>query len=223
MGPAAFKPTVRRGPALGDDGAPPSSPASLQGPVLPPGEALHLLGIGAADALLAVVRDEKQAAANRAAALTALGSFNDPRLPEVVKLASAAESPALRLAALPIAATLSPTDAAPVLANLVDKGEVAEKKAAFETLGLVRRSYLHNGTCLYELTSGNARRYHVVCKACGRTDPLDFTFTSDAEQKLQDQGYAQISHVLEFFGVCPACQQAAKPVRETSVAVPPVS
>jgi len=93
--------------------------------------------------------------------------------------------------------------------------------AAFETLGLVRRSYLHNGTCLYELTAGNARRYHVVCKECGRTDALDFTFTSDAEQKLQDQGYAQISHVLEFFGVCPACQQAAKPVRETSVAIPP--
>jgi Fur family ferric uptake transcriptional regulator len=93
--------------------------------------------------------------------------------------------------------------------------------AAFETLGLVRRSYLHNGTCLYELTtSGGARRYHVVCKACGRTDALDFTFTSDAEQKLQDQGYAQISHVLEFFGVCPACQQAAKPARETSVNVP---
>jgi Fur family ferric uptake transcriptional regulator len=92
--------------------------------------------------------------------------------------------------------------------------------AAFETLGLVRRSYLHNGTCLYELTAGGARRYHVVCKACGRTDPLDFTFTSDAEQKLQDKGYAQISHVLEFFGVCPACQQASKPERATSVEVP---
>lgn len=92
--------------------------------------------------------------------------------------------------------------------------------AAFETLGLVRRSYLHNGTCLYELIAGNARRYHVVCKGCGRTDPLDFTFTSDAEQKLQDQGYAQISHVLEFFGVCPACQQAAKPERAISVEVP---
>ena len=95
--------------------------------------------------------------------------------------------------------------------------------AAFETLGLVRRSYLHNGTCLYELSSGSDRRYHVVCKACGRTDPLDFTFTSDAEQKLQDQGYAQISHVLEFFGVCPACQQAAKPAREISVAIPPAN
>ncbi len=95
--------------------------------------------------------------------------------------------------------------------------------AAFEDLGLVRRSYLHNGTCLYELTtSGADRRYHIVCKECGRTDPVDFTFTSDTEQKLQDKGYARISHVLEFFGVCPACQQAAKSNRETTVAIPPV-
>ncbi len=89
--------------------------------------------------------------------------------------------------------------------------------AAFEDLGLVRRSYLHNGTCLYELTSGTDRRYHIVCKTCGRTDPIDFTFASDTEQKLQDKGYTRISHVLEFFGVCPACQQAAKTSRETTV------
>ena len=93
--------------------------------------------------------------------------------------------------------------------------------AAFEDLGLVRRSYLHNGTCLYELTTGSARRYHIVCKACGKTDQVDYALAEETEQKLQDKGYAQISHVLEFFGVCPACQQAAKaPSRGISVDVP---
>jgi Fur family ferric uptake transcriptional regulator len=95
--------------------------------------------------------------------------------------------------------------------------------AAFEGLGLVRRSYLHNGTCLYEQTLGPARRYHIVCKACGRTDPVDYTMAGGVEQSLQDRGYAQISHVVEFFGVCPACQQAAKAAaRGTKVpALPP--
>jgi hypothetical protein len=26
---------------------------------------------------------------------------------------------------------------------------------------------------------------------------------------LQDRGYTQISHVIEFFGVCPACQKTS--------------
>lgn len=93
--------------------------------------------------------------------------------------------------------------------------------AAFEELGLVRRSYLHNGTCLYELTTGHARRYHIVCKECGRTDPVDFHLTNDTEERLHEKGYSQVSHVLEFFGVCPACQQVAKPHRESAVAVQP--
>jgi Fur family transcriptional regulator, ferric uptake regulator len=90
--------------------------------------------------------------------------------------------------------------------------------AAFENLGLVRRSYLHNGTCLYEQTISAARRYHIICKQCGRTDPVDYTLAEGAEHKLLEKGYAQISHIVEFFGVCPACQQAAKAsVRGTSV------
>jgi Fur family transcriptional regulator, ferric uptake regulator len=93
--------------------------------------------------------------------------------------------------------------------------------AAFEDLGLVRRSYLHNGTCLYEQTFDTARRYHIVCKTCGKTDKVDYTLTGDAEQKLKDRGYEHVSHVLEFFGICPECQLAAKsPVRGTSVSVP---
>ena len=91
--------------------------------------------------------------------------------------------------------------------------------AAFENLGLVRRSYLHNGTCLYELTSGGARRYHIVCKSCGRTDPVEYALAADAEDELREKGYADVSHVLEFFGICAGCQKTA-PARNTSVAVP---
>src|SRR6478736_5668933 len=85
------------------------------------------------------------------------------------------------------------------------------------------RSYLHNGTCLYELTSGHARRYHIVCKQCGRTDPVEFDLAGDTEEKLRQKGYAEISHVIEFFGVCPTCLQKAAPQRESSVAVQPAS
>jgi Fur family ferric uptake transcriptional regulator len=95
--------------------------------------------------------------------------------------------------------------------------------AAFETLGLVRRSYLHNGTCLYELTAGSTRFYHIVCKTCGRTEKVDYVLPTEVEHKLHERGYSQVSHVVEFFGFCPACQQAAKPRRAVNVIVPAVN
>ncbi len=119
-------------PALLD----PASPAPVQTAAINAIEKLHIPA--AADALFTVVRDPKQSDANRASALTALGAFNDSRLLEAVKMASAAESAVLRLAALPIAAKLSPNDAAPVLANFVSKGDAQEQKVAFETLGTLK-------------------------------------------------------------------------------------
>lgn len=105
-------------------------------------------------------------------------------------------------------------------ADLCDLVTIYRCLAAFESLGLVRRSYLHNGTCLYEQTLGSARRYHIVCKSCGKTDPVQYTHPEGMEQKLLDTGYAQISHVVEFFGVCRACQTVAVPARGISVRVP---
>lgn len=84
--------------------------------------------------------------------------------------------------------------------------------AAFEELGMVRRSYLHNGTCLYELTLVSPRHYHIICKSCGTTDRVEYFPVEGVERLLQDRGYTQVSHVVEFFGVCPKCQPASRQV-----------
>jgi Fur family ferric uptake transcriptional regulator len=91
--------------------------------------------------------------------------------------------------------------------------------AAFEQLGMVRRSYLHNGTCLYELTLRTTRHYHIICKACGSTDRVDYFPVEGIERLLHERGYADVSHVVEFFGVCPACQSAAS-TRNVAPAIP---
>lgn len=91
--------------------------------------------------------------------------------------------------------------------------------SAFESLDMVRRSYLHNGTCLYELTLGGQRHYHIVCKACGATDRVEYFPVEGLERMLQDRGYTQVSHVVEFFGICPACQKAA-PARNLAPMIP---
>ena len=94
--------------------------------------------------------------------------------------------------------------------------------STFESLDMVRRSYLHNGTCLYEVTLGKQRHYHIVCKDCGKTDRVDYFSVEGLERMLADRGYAEVSHVVEFFGVCPACQKSAPQRKLTPAAIPEV-
>lgn len=109
-----------------------TSPAVLQTAAL---KALQDLEIaGATDALFTAVQNGELSAATRVAALSTLDKLKDPRLAEAVKFASESTSATLRLAALPIVARLSPDAAAPVLANLVAKGNNDDKKAAFRAL-----------------------------------------------------------------------------------------
>ncbi len=93
----------------------------------------------ASDSLLAVLRDDSRGAAVRVAALEALDQFGDARLAEAVALAGASAQPALRLAALPIAARLSPESLLPVLENLAGRGNIREQRAAFGALGDLAR------------------------------------------------------------------------------------
>jgi Fur family ferric uptake transcriptional regulator len=80
--------------------------------------------------------------------------------------------------------------------------------AAFEEIGLVRRSFLHNGTALYEMAhASRPRHYHIVCKACGKTENLNYFSVDGMERMLTERGYTQLTHIVEFFGVCPTCQQ----------------
>ena len=81
--------------------------------------------------------------------------------------------------------------------------------AAFETIGLVRRSFLHNGTGLYEITFGNPQHYHVICKSCGQAERVEYFSVEGMERILKDRGYKQLSHIVEFFGICPSCQNVA--------------
>jgi Fur family ferric uptake transcriptional regulator len=93
--------------------------------------------------------------------------------------------------------------------------------AAFEGIGIVRRSFYHNGTSLYEINLGDTNRYHVVCKTTDRVVPIDPELTAELrqtigkiEENLHAQGYTGVTHVAEFFGIAPA------PNRGANVTVP---
>jgi len=95
---------------------------------------------------------------------------------------------------------------------------------AFERIGLVRRSFFHNGTSLYELNAGETNRYHVVCKSSNRVAPIAPELTAELresirriEESLRQAGYDNVSHVVEFFGVAPGVTAA----RGANVPIPP--
>jgi len=83
--------------------------------------------------------------------------------------------------------------------------------AAFEGIGLVRRAFFVNGTCLYAIELGGAARYHVISRTGQRMDELDAESGAaltralqNAEEKLRARGYTETGHIVEFFGVAPA-------------------
>lgn len=82
--------------------------------------------------------------------------------------------------------------------------------AVFESLGLVRRSFFHNGTSLYAINLGDQPRYHVICKATNRVEEIDAETTAELQRVLQQieqtliaRGFIDVSHVVEFFGTSP--------------------
>lgn len=82
--------------------------------------------------------------------------------------------------------------------------------AAFEEIGLVRRSFYHNGTSLYVINLGEPTRYHVVSKATKAVEELDPEVSAELrktllaiEEKLRNKGYTDVGHIAEFFGTPP--------------------
>lgn len=97
--------------------------------------------------------------------------------------------------------------------------------AAFEEIGLVRRSFYHNGTSLYVINLGEPTRYHVVSKATKQVEELDPDVSTDLrntllaiEEKLRAKGYTDVGHIAEFFGTPPA--DATSRVNSAAPSVP---
>jgi Fur family ferric uptake transcriptional regulator len=89
--------------------------------------------------------------------------------------------------------------------------------AAFEEIGLVRRSFYHNGTSLYQLSDRNETVYHVVSKDGSEIRSLDAETSArlaaaikQVEEQLKAEGYSEVSHVLEFFAKAPEAADRAR-------------
>lgn len=107
---------------------------------------------------------------------------------------------------------------APITADeIFKKFESGEEKAdlvtiyrilkKFEESLLVSRQEFGDGVARFELAleSGH-HHHHVICRHCQRVEPLHICDLEQHIKTVEGMGYKQVSHRLDFFGVCSKCQ-----------------
>jgi Fur family ferric uptake transcriptional regulator len=85
--------------------------------------------------------------------------------------------------------------------------------SAMEEINLLRRCDFGDGVYRYEFNTGEHHHHHIICRSCHSVHTLDFCVADGLERLARQMGYSKVSHTLEIFGVCPACQAKATEAR----------
>ncbi len=96
-----------------------------------------------------------------------------------------------------------------------DLATVYRNLNTLEEMRLVRRFDLGDGVARFELLAegDDGHHHHLVCRKCSLVVEIDECFPADIEAEIgRRHGFTQVSHRLEFFGLCSRCQVAPKPV-----------
>lgn len=79
-----------------------------------------------------------------------------------------------------------------------------------EKMELVKRFDFGDSVARYELIRhhDHEHHHHLICTDCSKVIEIEECFPEELEQKIADgNGFTRITHKLEFFGVCPQCQE----------------
>ena len=79
---------------------------------------------------------------------------------------------------------------------------------SMEEIDLVRRCDFGDGSLRYEFNHTEHHHHHIVCRACRSVQVLEGCAAEVLERTARQLGYAHVTHSLEVFGICPACQRA---------------
>lgn len=79
-----------------------------------------------------------------------------------------------------------------------------------EKFGMVKRFDFGDGVARFELVEegDDGHHHHLICTQCAEVVKLDECFPVEIENRIAAQnGFRAVTHRLEFFGICPACQK----------------
>ena len=78
-----------------------------------------------------------------------------------------------------------------------------------EKMRIVQRFDFGDAVARYELVrhAEDEHHHHLICTDCAKVVEIGECFPEELERKIAvGNGFAGITHKLEFFGVCPSCQ-----------------
>ena len=79
-----------------------------------------------------------------------------------------------------------------------------------EKLRMVQRFDFGDGMARFELVNegDDGHHHHLICTKCADVVEIQECFPPEIEQRIASENKFQaVTHRLEFFGVCPACQK----------------
>jgi Fur family ferric uptake transcriptional regulator len=84
--------------------------------------------------------------------------------------------------------------------------------ALLQEMGMVKRFDFGDNVARYELLAegDDGHHHHLVCTKCAQVLEIGECGICELEKRIAAQhGFQTVTHRLEFFGVCPACQRSA--------------
>ncbi len=91
--------------------------------------------------------------------------------------------------------------------SLCDLVTVYRCLAALQNAGLVRQCDFGDGIQRFEFSADDhAHHHHIICTRCRSVETLDACIAEELEEMVRQRGYTEVTHSMEFFGVCPKCR-----------------
>ena len=94
--------------------------------------------------------------------------------------------------------------------NLCDLATIYRAMHLLEEMGLVKRYDFGDGAARFEMVSegDDGHHHHLVCRRCAGVVEIEECLLRELESRIAAaNGFKEVTHKLEFFGICPRCQK----------------
>lgn len=99
------------------------------------------------------------------------------------------------------------------MAGQCDPATIYRSMHLLVKMGLVQRFDFGDGSARFELMdeSRDAHHHHLVCVDCSKIEEIHECLVQEFENAIAASlRYQDVTHKLEFFGVCPSCQESRR-------------